>query len=332
MKKNIYILYPAGYGGAYIHWCISKSEKDSAPFTVDDPLNKKDSLLYGGAGTAHLHHRIPTHQNIRQNMAWMIYNRPTEKKIYLVNVFNEQTQASYSSPEQAILDILQFDPDPVFIAVTNGGYPDVRKFGALNTLTKWPIFFKANQNAERKFGFDSFNCKNSIDARNIFAENFESIFPQFHSIHSTDLNYKLEWYRTWWNTRNTFNGHEVNETTYLGPPTKLPIVHTLTVSQAMSPNFIPWFDNFVSSIDAGDFNTEFVTNYHQSYVDAQDTLKWFDGINEFRKTYQLTEYLRSHSLLQAFVIMEVKNLLPKDYNWKLKSIDEIVTEATRHRV
>lgn len=327
LTKNIYILYPAGYGGAYIHWCVSKSEKDSASTTVDDPLNKEDSLTYGGAGTAHLHVRIPTHQNIRSHMFWMIYNQPKDKKIYLVNVFN----GGNSSPEAAINDILQFDPAPVFIAITSGGYTDIQKFGGINTITKWPIFFKANQYIEKKFGFDSFNCKDSIEARNIFVEKFYEIFPQFYRIHKDVLAEKIEWYRNWYAVRGTFNGHEVNGETYVLPVNASPKIYSLTVKEAMSPEFIPWFNNFVNEIDAGEFNTEFVTKYHPTYVDAQDNVQWFTEIDKFRQTFELTDFLRSHSLIQAFVIMEVLPLLPTNYNWKDKSIDQIVNDAIRHR-
>jgi len=326
LTKNIYILYPAGYGGSYIHWCISKSEKDSASSTIDDPLNTTPSTKYGGVGTAHLHVRIPTHQNIHHHKHWMIYNRPEGKRIYLVNTFNNAP----SNPEQAIADILRFDPDPVFIVITNGGVSDIQKFGAINTLLKWPVFFKANQHLERKFGFDSFDCNFSREARNLFVEKFHLIFPQIYGLHTDSLTTKIEWYKQWFNTRNSMNGHEVNDGLYPLPVDSVPKIHTLTLKEAMSLDFIPWFENFCNEINAGEFDSNFVSDFHPQYVQAQDTLQWFDEIENFRKTFQLTPFLKSHSLIQAFVILEVLSKLPVGYDWQNKELEEIVNDATQH--
>lgn len=331
LTKNIYILYPAGYGGAYIHWCINKSEKDLANLTVDDPINKEDSLKFGGAGTAHLHVRIPTHQSIHAHFIWMAHNQPKEKKVFIINCQKWEGSPVGLSPEWAISHILQADPDPVFIYIHDDGIEDNKKFGALNTIMKWPIFFKANQTIEKRFNFDSFNCKDSIEARNLFAEKYQGMFPKSNGIDLKILAEEMEWYQNWYTVRNTYNGHEVNEETYVLPTTGLPVIHSLSIADAMSLNFLPWFDNFLNQINAGEFNTDYVRSYHQNYVDAQN-LKWFDEIAEFRKTFQLTDYLCSHSLLQAFVIMEVKKYLPPEYNWRNQTIDNIVNEAIRHRV
>ena len=329
LTKNIYILYPPGYFGTYIHWCISKSEKDLAEITVDDPLNKADSTTFGGKGTAHLHSRVPTHQSLHAHLIWVAYNKPAEKKIYLINAKNYDNERLGDTPEWAISSIIRADPDPVIIFINDGGSMDARKFGALNTITKWPIFYKANQLIERNYQFDSFNCKDSIEYRNKFVEKFSAILPYSTHLNPNKLGSLIEEYTTWYNVRSGHNGHEVNEETYVPPTSDMPNLFIMSLAEISSPQFPTWFDQFINKINAGSFNTDYIKEFHQNYIDAQDNLQWFTEIQEFRKNFQLTDYLKSHSLIQAFVIMEVLHLL-KDYDWKSKSIDEIVIYATQH--
>lgn len=327
LTKNIYILYPPGYSGSYIHWAISKSDVDLTNLTVDDPLNKHANEKFGGAGTAHLHTRIPTHQDSLRHLIWVALNRPTENKIYLINCHKYADSPDKRSVEDAIKSILQLDPNPVFIIIHDTDDMDVRKYGSLNTITKWPIFFKANQQIAIEHQFDSFNCKDSIDARNLFVNRYEYIFPYSSPLNMKKMERKMRWYKQWYTVRNTFNGHEVNEDTYLLPKETLEHVYSISVRDIVSDKFLAWFENFTAMSQSSNYNTSYVNSYHSNYVDAQDNFKWFAEIVEFRKTYQLTDFLRSHSLIQAFIIMEVKHLLPPEYNWQSKTIDEIIDYA-----
>jgi hypothetical protein len=223
--------------------------------------------------------------------------------------------------------ILQLDPTPVFIVIHDNNDIDVRKYGSLNTITKWPIFFKANQQIANEHQFDSFNCKDSIDARNLFVERYSYIFPYSSPLDRKKINRKMQWYKEWYTVRNTFNGHEVNEDTYLLPRETLDHVYSIAVHDIVSDNFLPWFKNFTELSQSGNYNIDYVNGYHNNYITAQENTRWFNEIVEFRKTLQLTDFLRSHSLLQAFVIMEIKHLLPADYNWQANTIDDIVLAA-----
>jgi hypothetical protein len=327
LKKNIYLLYPPGSSGTYIHWCIHKSEKDLSNDTIDNPLNTKDNSTYGGVGTAHLHTRIPTHQSIHHHLCWMTYNQPKDKKVFLINCHNVPNSFQVSRPEMAISSIMASDPDPVIVVIHDNNDPDNKKYGALNNLTKWPIFFKANQAIEEKFNFDSFNCKDSIDARNLFVNRFAEIFPSLSGLDFDTLGKRLNWYKEWYEVRNQHNGHEVNEDTYVLPKLHIPNLYHICLTDIVNDKFLIWFNNFVNSIDAGNFDTSYVTKFHSTYVNAQPHLQWFEEIEKFRKTFQLTEYLESHSLLHAFVIMEVKPYLPDGYNWEKESIKDIVATA-----
>jgi hypothetical protein len=304
---------------------------DLAKTTIDDPLNTQENKTFGGAGTVHLHTRIPTHQSIHQHLCWMTYNQPKEKKVFLLNCHNVPNSYNVSRPEVAIRSIMASDPDPVIVVITDNGVLDDRKYGSLNTITKWPIFFKANQQIEERFNFDSFNCKDSIDARNLFVESYHSMFPFLDGINDDLLAESLRWYKEWYDVRNTYNGHEVNEETYVLPSTEVKHLYQVSLTDIVSDRFPAWFDNFVANINAGVFNTEFIKSYHQTYVDAQQNLQWFKEIEQFRKTLVLTDFLRSHSLLQAFVILEVQQYLPGTYNWKSASIDDIVRVAMLYK-
>jgi hypothetical protein len=328
LTKNIYILYPPGYSGSYIHWAISKSDFDLAKITVDDPLNKQANEKFGGAGTAHLHTRIPTHQDSLRHLIWVALNRPTENKIYLINCHKYADSPDKRSVEDAMKSILQLDPNPVFIVIHDNDDIDVRKYGSLNTITKWPIFFKANQQIANEHQFDSFNCKDSIEARNLFVNRYEYIFPYSSPLDKGKIARKMNWYKQWYTVRNTFNGHEVNEDTYLLPRDTLDHVYSIAVHDIVSNKFLPWFENFTSKSQSGNYNTDYINSYHHNYIDAQENTAWFEEIAEFRKTLQLTDFLRSHSLIQAFVIMEIKDQLPVDYDWQSNTIDGIVETAT----
>ena len=330
LLKNIYLLYPPGSSGTYIHWCIHKSNVDLADSTVDDPVNTHENKTFGGVGTAHLHTRVPTHQSIHQHLCWMTYNQPTEKKVFLINCHYVPNSHSVSRPEYAINSILCSDPDPVIIVISDNHDLDAKKYGALNTITKWPVFFKANQNIEKKFNFDSFNCKDSIEARNTFVNNFYEIFPSLSGLDYNNIGENLVWYKNWYEVRNEYNGHEVNEETYVLPKLSIPNLYHISLTDIVGDQFLVWFKNFVTSINAGNFDTAYVEDYHSTYVNAQQNLQWFNEIKQFRKTLVLTDYLTSHSLLQAFVIMEIKKYLPDDYKWESESIKDIVATAKRY--
>ena len=103
--KNVYILFPAGYSGTYLSWCLDKSESSVSINTVDDPINKTKSDKYGGAGTCHIYQRHPTHGSIDHIMSWLILNQPKDKRNYLINVW------SWAQVTKTINSILNFDRD-----------------------------------------------------------------------------------------------------------------------------------------------------------------------------------------------------------------------------
>ena len=195
LNKNIYLIYPPGYSGSYISWCLSKSESTLAADTIDDPINTSTSALYGGSGTSHLHHRIPTHQGIEDHMTWMVLNRPVDKKIFVINTDNNDIDRTLSH-------IVYSDRDPVIILIHDGGDWDTRAYGSINGLTKWPIRSLLGMNnidvaislglAEQNVRWDPFDCATDLTCRNTIAlgntKIIETFAPAFSTASETVLN------------------------------------------------------------------------------------------------------------------------------------------------
>lgn len=318
LNKNIYLIYPPGYSGSYLSWCIHKSEVDSASTTVDSPVNTTANNKYGGVGTSHLHHRIPTHSGIRQLMSWMILNQPKDKRVYLVNSWN------HAKLGDTINYIMQIDRDPVIIQITADD-EDVRALGNINAITKWPLYFKIH-------GFDTqYNFTyegNDIQSRNNFVRHYEEIFPTSYTVSFEDT-VEPNWYimvsrvyKEWYTLRNEHNPHEVNEEMYALPRDKPKYYYTIDLMEVYDNTLPSTLSNILKDVDVGTFDFSYVQHYHQTYLDAQAHIGYVDEIKKFRETKVLTEYLNSHPLLQALVIKEIFDQLPSD--WETKTLQEIV--------
>ena len=211
LNKNIYILYPPGYSGSYISWCLSKSEKDLSTVTVDDPLNKTDNIKYGGIGTSHLHHRIPTHCGVTELLIWIALNKPAENKIFVVNATSQRRF------QETVYMILAFDRDPIIIQITATDR-HTQAIGNLNCVTKWPLYFSII-GIDKKLQL-TFPCENTIENRNKFVINYSEIFSNSFPLDPKwdDEVYGYRyWYARWYNIRHAHNPHEVNNTLYVEP-------------------------------------------------------------------------------------------------------------------
>lgn len=337
--KNIYILFPAGYSGTYLSWCLDKSELSIKDTIVDDPINKTKSDKYGGVGTCHLYHRDPTHGGIEHIMYWMILNQPKDKRNYLVNVWN------WSQLTLAINYILNFDRDPIIVHITAND-ADTQALGSLNAITKWPLIFDILDHKDR-FGIDFYNIDDSLRTRNILVKNYKHIFNSTEAINFEDKEinkfecdnperflklrntsdyyyFMRHWITSWFNIRNKNTPHEVNETQFI-KPYKIPKnYYTIDLKEIYQPDFPNKLEALISNKEIGDYNFDYVKSFHQTYIDNQSNLRYLDEIKTFRETGILTEYLNSHPLLRALVIMNMLTKLPNDYNWETKELSEIV--------
>lgn len=322
LSKNIYLLYPPGYSGSYISWCISKSEESLASVTVDNPVNTSSTDKYGGYGTSHLHHRIPTHQNIHQVIAWIILNKPADKRIYLVN-FHDEGFLGYS-----IDHIMNFDRDPVFIHISANN-DDTLALGNLNAITKWPLYFQVSE-LDKRFDINLYSSDNK-ELRNKFVKHYNKFFPSSRPLDfNKEFDYKdnvVEFrrqYQTWYNLRNGNNPHEVNESYYVKPKTIPDHFYSIDLMEIYKGKLTDRLSEIMTDSQCGNFDFSYVKDFHQNYIDTQTNLQLIEELSKFRITNEVNDYLTSHPLIEALVIREVLDKLPKDYNWEQETLQEIV--------
>lgn len=313
LTKNIYILYPAGYGGNYLSWAINASDEDLCKTTVQSPVNTNKSLKYGGVGTSHLHHRVPTHQTIHYHLPWMIYNKPAGYKTYILNTNDDSVAFTISS-------ILAYDIDPVFIVIHDGNDSDIRNYGKINCITKWPVFFAAAAAThEVNLTFDPYDYANSLEFRNLVATN-KTIMTHMGYVDDNQyqkIKTRYECDLRWYDSRNLVNPHEVN-TDYYIKRERFPdsCFFQINCIDIVSEKFPEMLDSILSKTKSSTrWDTSKIINSHKEYVMAQPNIQWFDSINKWRDTGALDQYLMSHSGIQGMVIMNILtelNIIDKD--------------------
>jgi len=303
LTKNIYILYPAGYSGSYLNWAITVSDKDLEPNTVTNPVNESTSVQFGGQGTSHNHVRIPTHQGLQQHLAWVVYNQPTDKKIYVINDYTRDRHV-YNS----IACIMQSDPTGVFVVIHNNSDVDVDAYGTINCITKWPTFCEAWPLAlgydprEKMFSW----VESSNDYRNFIVNNYSSFFLHMEKPDYNILTEEVNKAANWYQTRNKFQPHEVNQSTYVSDFSLGNRIFDISCHDIASDYFPQWLENFMNLSNVSNaYDCKYVTNYHDNYINAQPNLKWFDSIKEWEDTGKLNSYLTSHCGIEAHVILRI---------------------------
>lgn len=327
LQKNVYILYPPGYSGSYISWAINAADVDASQHTVSNPINVSPSAHLGGSGTSHLHTRIPTHQSIQQHLIWVLYNKPQECKTYIINVDEDDVY-------QAIDTIRQYDPTSVFINIHNGNNEDIDSYGTINCVTKWPTFMEVcirSKTGNSKYysglpdNFDPFNCSSDILFRNQVVKTQQKMFRHPTPLNREFLNNRINRATNWFNVRNRRQPHEVNETMYITDTDLSNRLYELDCKSIVNNNFISWFEQFMlSSKVSTNWNIDPITQIHDSYILAQENLQWFKSVANWESTGQLDNYLRSHSIIEAQVLIRIlKKSSIVNLDWEKLSLTEI---------
>ena len=307
LTKNVYILYPAGYSGSYVNWAISTSDVDMHQTTVLDPINKSISTSHGGAGTSHLHTRVPTHQGYPQHINWVIYNKPAEYKIYIMNF--------EAGVERYIVNLMQQDPKGVCIVIHDNDDTLIRDYGTINCITKWPSYIAATlARSGKNVNFDPFNCADSIEFRNWVVKNYNF----FHSSPPIDyaiLDKLVDNFLSWFNVRNLHQPHEVNTDTYFLPTKDFQNkVYQFSCLDVAKTNFIDILQNILDTSGiSSDYNTDHFREFHTQYIDAQRNLQWFDSFDNWLATGNIDKYILSHSGIQAHLIRHIFSLSNKHF-------------------
>ncbi len=313
LKKNVYIFYPAGYHGNYLKWAIEVSDLDSRGRTPLDPVPKSQSLQYGGAGTSHLNHRIPTHQSIQLHTIWSLLNKPKEPLIYLIN--SGEGRTSQYEIAHFISTLLYSDPTGVVVSIHDNNDPMVMSYGRINCVTKWPTFIPATMAIKKDFPrtprlhdtFDFKNCQHDQEFRNWLVKNdFIGTKP---IIDPVILKQNFDGLARWYQVRNELQPHEVNTDTYLPGANAVNRVFEISCLDIATQAFPAWLEHFMQTGAPSDnFDCAHVQEFQHTYSQAQPNLRWFEAMQHWNRTGELDAYLTSHSVIQAEVIREIFRL------------------------
>jgi hypothetical protein len=330
LKKNIYIIYPAGYYGTYISWAINMSDADLSKETVLNPLNDKQSDAFGGVGTSHNHIKVPTHQGPFYHFMWVMHNKPTEYKIYNISKGND----SNISTEMFISVILNSDPDSIFINIHNGNNGDITSFGDINGITKWPTQL-AVKKLYSKLGaaeVDPFTCATDVNFRNMVAIDKDVFFRRQVPIEFPKLIQVMEQNGQWYSIRNKMQPQEINEETYINPATYLvndeyrSRIFELTCFDVVQSSFPEFLKDFLEKSNvSSSYDTSCVSSFQQEFMEAQVNLQWFESIKNWREHRIIDDFIRSHCGIQGILLHEMMKEYPAllETNWKEMTIDEI---------
>lgn len=330
LKKNVYILYPAGYSGSYINWAINVSDKDLSGSTVKNPINTSSSFKLGGAGTSHNHVRVPTHQDIFKHFVWMVLNRPVDKKVYVIN-------SDTSLVGRSIAYLMQSDPDGVFVVVHNDNDRDVDAYGTINCITKWQTYGKLRAEMTgpdpQADNIDFF--ESSREYRNFIVKNSTTFFAHMQKLDHDRLALAVQRSNSWYQLRNKYQPHEVNESGYVTDFSIDNRIFELSCLDVASDQFPGWLEKFMQDSGVSDaYDCSYVSDFHNNYTKAQNNLKWFDSIQRWGTTGELNDYLTSHCGIEAHLILRMFENIDEEslnLNWEGMDIEEINHAYQNHR-
>lgn len=310
LLKNIYILYPPGSGGTFINWAINASDVDTATTTITNPVNTNPvNNSHGGIGTAHLYTKLPPHDSIDRQIAWMIYNRPVIKQVYAVN-------GNYRD----ILKIREFDPDGVYIVIHSNKDILQECFSRINNVIKWPLHLYTSliANSTRELSvvhsdFDPFDCANDQKFRNwLVSDRSSNILQVQDPVDEQLLEELIAVSERRYTARHSVIPHEVNERYYNNDFSYRHRLFQIDLHTLFSDQFISWFEQFmVESKISSEYNTDLVKQIRPVYMAAQKTLQWFESIDNWKKTGRFDDFITSHSAIEAEAIRYMLYLKPE---------------------
>lgn len=329
MKQNIYLLYPPGYSGSYISWCLHKSNTKTSEETINNPLNLSENEKFGGKGTSHLHQRIPTHLVIENLIGWLIKNKPSDKKIYLLN------SISYQQTLNTIAVIQSFDDNPIIIQIATNDF-DYRHFGYIQSYSKWSVFYKFKILTENYYQYN-INLSDDLPPiviRNTLVKHFDLFedIPNIIDFSAEDeiMNYhkrRRQREINWYNVRSKAHPHEVNDSQFFVNLDLFPKnFFVIKLEEIMSINFIDILESLILNLDIDTYNFTYCKNFHKTYIDAQSNLQYLEDIKKFRNENELSNFLCGSPIVQAVVIKQILNCFPRMYNWEQNTLQKIAND------
>lgn len=324
MHKNIFFLFPPGYSGNYLQWIINISEASKTEFTVKNPLLPN--------GTSHAFIRKPTHMGLFNILTWIVKNQPTAPQTYVVYA---NTGPSWSDhPAHAAYRILKCYPDALIVNI-HAANDDEAKVAALNSYTKWTtwIYDQVATAPVQEHTFDWEGGKNgiiSIGDRNWLFDNWRKFFTiNDQPFNWEELTYNIDGFKRWYKVREELEPAETDTEQFNNFETfPTDNIFDLSLGELYSPDFFKTtkFITWAESQHAGKFDWDYARSYHQTYLDAQDNLRWFTDVAIMREQKSVSTWLLKHTLGQAFVLEEVTDQLAQVDSWREKPTEQVLTE------
>lgn len=304
-------MFPPGYMGNYLNWIINVSEVDTSRSTTKSPLTQN--------GNTHNHLRFPTHIGIDDIMVWMVYKKPIQKQVYVLNI-------AEGSQARTVTTIFRMDPDAVIINLHDDNNEYIKKLGALNMTYTWPTFLDVMMMSSNnsRYKYNPFDDANTDLALVWLVHNWEEYFRFNYKIDKVEVMNIFDSKTTWFNIREKTGNGEIT-TDHYNLFNKFPDhCYDICIMDIVTNNFIPMFTTILERAKCGNFNFSYALNYHNTYINNRPNKEWFSMIDKFNRTKIVDPWFNKHILRKAFIIHEFIKLDIAPDNWELTTYDDII--------
>lgn len=322
LNRNLWMIWPTGYYGSYIHWLISRAEKDLKKNTVDSPFFSN--------GSSHAHIKNPPHQTIENLIQARIRNNYPDGTIYPIGI---RSNVSYTgsqpnwmkSFENSFFWTLRLEHEPVLINIYNGSNEYYTKLAVINMYNKenWVVESYPDEN-----DYYCFKDTDAIKARNYLVKNWKTVYP-WHDKQATveTVNLYREPENAAIQTRYKNESWEYNrDDNWIYATGRY--LYNIKLEEILNVDFISRLENILVDCEIGDFDFSDIKTVHTEFLSRQKTyIDITSSLYVQADTLQYNPELSKNILYEALAIdaLMEKNILPDD--WQILTLKEIVENA-----
>jgi hypothetical protein len=328
LNRNLWMIWPTGYYGSYVHWLICKCEKDLSKNTVDSPFFNN--------GSSHAHIKNPPHHTIEFQIQSILRNRYPTGTIYPIGVksnvtFNSANNNWMKSFENTIFWILRTEiDDPVIINIHNHDNIYQTKLAAINVYHKehWIVTEFPDDS-----GYKPFSDSNTLRARNYLVDTWKSFYPYQNKQLSVET---IDQFRDAYNNGNLLR-HQIESYEYNKADNWISAtgkhLYNIKLDEILSDNFIDILSSIMDDAQIGDFDWKKCGNIHEEFLERQKNYIQIAN-NLYVQAQDLIYYpdLDDNILYSALAIdtlHEQNGYLPDD--WQLLSLRQIVESYDKQK-
>jgi len=320
--KNVWLLYPGGYYGSYLHWALCKANRKTANTTVDTPF-KTD-------GSAHVHIKKPAHQTIEFIIQSIIKHRWSTGTIYPVgfrgNVTFDQNQKNWMKGwHNSVFWIMRIEEEPVIINVHDEDSEYHRKLGAINLHSKGLWNIRLLNDEEYGNPLD----KDWIEGRNFMVDNWERIYPYNNHVLTQDT---IDMFRERYNYGNTIRERDDiggDSTAYDRKENDVYVtgkyVFNYSMREILDIEFISKFAADMESTNIADFDWGEVNFMHPQFITHNSKqIMIANNIWNTIKDKKHYENTSENILYEALVIDQMRREGVLCSGWEVMTLQEII--------